>query len=733
MAVAQEAESTAARAARRCRPATRCCSCRAAPRPVLGRPAESAAADATVDYVNTGAWSKKAHRRGQRSRRGSTSPPMRRPRATRTVPGRGRRCSCTRRRRLPALHAQRDHRRRRVPVRARRRRRAARGGHVLDASCRGRSRWRSFGLIYAGAQKNIGPAGLTRGHRARGSASASARRRHACGVGLQGHGAMRARCSTRRRPSPGTSRGWCSSWLKAQGGLGAMGERNRAKAQLLYRRHRWFRLSTATRSPANCRSWMNVPFTLARSASSIKHFCQRGARRRAHQPRRPPLGRRHARQHLQRHAARGRRGAGRVHEGVRAPPRLTRMTLPHSDSEPHQPARPRAPAARALRGRRRPRRSRMRSWCAPPTCTARRSPPACAPSAAPARRQQHPGRRAEQARHPGVQLPGRQCQRGEGAGARGTVAGGAQHLAGVARSRARSAATMRRSRRRSSRARRTSSVSSCPGARSGWWDSAPSASRWPIPRWRSACSVLGYDPQITVQRAWQLSSSVEQALLARGSVRARGRDQRARAAQRPDPRSSSASARLTLMQKERRRSSTSRAPPSWTRRRSSPRSMPAACMPMCATFPSSALKDHPKVVTLPHLGASTGEAEENCAVMVAEQLRDFLENGNIRNSVNYPGSGPAAGAEHDAARASPTATFRTWSARSPPVSPRADQHRGPAEQVARRIRLYAHRHRWRRGRASCSRRSAPSTACCRRGSSDESRQEARGRSEHHDR
>src|SRR5690606_23251312 len=53
-------------------------------------------------------------------------------------------------------------------------------------------------------------------------------------------------------------------------------------------------------------------------------------------------------------------------------------------------------------------------------------------------------------------------------------------------------------------------------------------------------------------------------------------------------------------------------------------------------FPSNALKDHPRVITLPHLGASTGEAEENCAVMAAEQLRDFLENGNIRNSVNYP-------------------------------------------------------------------------------------------------
>src|SRR4029077_19721232 len=53
-------------------------------------------------------------------------------------------------------------------------------------------------------------------------------------------------------------------------------------------------------------------------------------------------------------------------------------------------------------------------------------------------------------------------------------------------------------------------------------------------------------------------------------------------------------------------------------------------------FPSRALKDHPRVLTLPHLGASTGEAEENCAVMVAEQVRDFLENGNIRNSMNYP-------------------------------------------------------------------------------------------------
>jgi len=53
-------------------------------------------------------------------------------------------------------------------------------------------------------------------------------------------------------------------------------------------------------------------------------------------------------------------------------------------------------------------------------------------------------------------------------------------------------------------------------------------------------------------------------------------------------------------------------------------------------FPAPELLRHPKVIALPHLGASTVEAEENCAVMVADTLRDYLENGNIRNSVNFP-------------------------------------------------------------------------------------------------
>lgn len=53
-------------------------------------------------------------------------------------------------------------------------------------------------------------------------------------------------------------------------------------------------------------------------------------------------------------------------------------------------------------------------------------------------------------------------------------------------------------------------------------------------------------------------------------------------------------------------------------------------------FPTERMKSHPNVVALPHLGASTQEAEDNCAVMVVDQVKEFLENGNISNSVNFP-------------------------------------------------------------------------------------------------
>jgi len=53
-------------------------------------------------------------------------------------------------------------------------------------------------------------------------------------------------------------------------------------------------------------------------------------------------------------------------------------------------------------------------------------------------------------------------------------------------------------------------------------------------------------------------------------------------------------------------------------------------------FPSEVLLRHAGVIALPHLGASTREAEENCAVMVVDQLRDYLEHGNVSNAVNFP-------------------------------------------------------------------------------------------------
>ena len=63
-------------------------------------------------------------------------------------------------------------------------------------------------------------------------------------------------------------------------------------------------------------------------------------------------------------------------------------------------------------------------------------------------------------------------------------------------------------------------------------------------------------------------------------------------------------------------------------------------------FPANALKGCAGVVTLPHLGASTMEAEDNCAIMVAEQVRDYLENGNVLNAVNFPSVSMPRESEH---------------------------------------------------------------------------------------
>jgi D-3-phosphoglycerate dehydrogenase len=148
--------------------------------------------------------------------------------------------------------------------------------------------------------------------------------------------------------------------------------------------------------------------------------------------------------------------------------------------------------------------------------------------------------------------------------------------------------------------------------------------------------VLGYDPQITVQRAWQLSSSVEQAL-SLDDLFARADAITVHVPLNDQTRKLVSEARLKLMKKSGIILNFARAAivddAAIVAALDAGRLHSYVC-----DFPNNALKDHPKVVTLPHLGASTGEAEENCAVMVAEQVRDFLENGNIRNSVNYPES-----------------------------------------------------------------------------------------------
>ena len=146
--------------------------------------------------------------------------------------------------------------------------------------------------------------------------------------------------------------------------------------------------------------------------------------------------------------------------------------------------------------------------------------------------------------------------------------------------------------------------------------------------------VLGYDPQITVQRAWQLSANVEQAL-SLDDLFARADAITVHVPLNDHTRKLVNESRLNLMKKGGIILNFARAPivddASVVAALESGRLHSYVC-----DFPSNALKDHPKIVTLPHLGASTGEAEENCAVMVADQLRDFLENGNVRNSVNFP-------------------------------------------------------------------------------------------------
>jgi D-3-phosphoglycerate dehydrogenase len=146
--------------------------------------------------------------------------------------------------------------------------------------------------------------------------------------------------------------------------------------------------------------------------------------------------------------------------------------------------------------------------------------------------------------------------------------------------------------------------------------------------------VVGFDPQITVRRAWQLSSSVEQAesvdaLLAKSDFVT------CHVPLVDATRNLVNADRLQLMRENAVLLNFSRS--GIIDDQAAVAALDAGRLyAYVCDFPSNLLKDHSRVVTLPHLGASTREAEENCAVMVADQVRDYLEEGTVRNSVNFP-------------------------------------------------------------------------------------------------
>lgn len=147
--------------------------------------------------------------------------------------------------------------------------------------------------------------------------------------------------------------------------------------------------------------------------------------------------------------------------------------------------------------------------------------------------------------------------------------------------------------------------------------------------------VVGYDPTITVQRAWQLESDVQPALSVDDLV----------------SRSDFVSFHVPLTDETRhminaeRLRHMKRGAVLLNFARSGIVDDQAAVGALdsgqlyayVCDFPSNLLKGHPRVITLPHIGASTREAEENCAIMVADELRGWLEDGNVQNAVNFPG------------------------------------------------------------------------------------------------
>jgi D-3-phosphoglycerate dehydrogenase len=146
--------------------------------------------------------------------------------------------------------------------------------------------------------------------------------------------------------------------------------------------------------------------------------------------------------------------------------------------------------------------------------------------------------------------------------------------------------------------------------------------------------VIGYDPAITVQHAWQLSSGVQKAanlddLFARADVVT------VHVPLNKNTEKLVSRARLQAMRRGGVLLNFSRE--GIVDVAALAEALAQGKLKSYVTdFPTRELLDNPRVLCLPHLGASTVEAEENCAIMVADTLREFLENGNITRSVNFP-------------------------------------------------------------------------------------------------
>jgi len=146
--------------------------------------------------------------------------------------------------------------------------------------------------------------------------------------------------------------------------------------------------------------------------------------------------------------------------------------------------------------------------------------------------------------------------------------------------------------------------------------------------------VIGYDPTITVQRAWQLESNVEQALSVDDLV-SRSDFISFHVPLTDDTRGMINAERLRNMKKGGVLLNFSRNGIIDDQAAVAALDSGKLYAYVC-DFPNNLLKDHPRVVTLPHIGASTSEAEENCAIMVADEIRAWLEDGNVHHSVNFP-------------------------------------------------------------------------------------------------